>query len=123
MRTREALGPFLALFLIVIFFGVADWATGRDTFFTLVNLRTVSLQTCVVAVAALGMTVIIISGGIDLSIGSAIALAATVLAWGIHNDAALLLTSGSSFRSSCACSICPNRRGPPKPRRTRRAKT
>jgi ribose/xylose/arabinose/galactoside ABC-type transport system permease subunit len=90
----------LALLLIVIFFGVADWATGGDTFFTLQNLRTVSLQTCVVAVAALGMTVIIISGGIDLSIGSAIALAATVLAWGIHNDAALLLTSGSSFRGA-----------------------
>ena len=46
------------------------------------------------------MTVIVISGGIDLSVGSAIALAATVLAWGIHNDAALLVTTGSSFRSA-----------------------
>jgi ribose/xylose/arabinose/galactoside ABC-type transport system permease subunit len=95
-----ALGPFLALLIIVFFFAVADWATGGNTFFTLQNLRTVSLQTCVVAVAALGMTVIVISGGIDLSVGSAIALAATVLAWGIHNDAALLVTAGSSFRSA-----------------------
>jgi ribose/xylose/arabinose/galactoside ABC-type transport system permease subunit len=46
------------------------------------------------------MTVVVISGGIDLSVGSAIALAATVLAWGIHNDAALLITAGNSFRSA-----------------------
>jgi ribose transport system permease protein len=95
-----ALGPFVALLLIVALFTIADWASGGDTFFTLQNLRTVSRQMSVVAVAALGMTVIVISGGIDLSIGSAIALAATVLAWGIHNDAALLLTTGDSFRSA-----------------------
>jgi ribose/xylose/arabinose/galactoside ABC-type transport system permease subunit len=95
-----ALGPFVALLLIIAFFAIADWATGGDTFFTLQNLRTVARQMCVVAVAALGMTIIVISGGIDLSVGSAIALAATVLAWGIHNDAALLVTTGSSFRSA-----------------------
>jgi ribose/xylose/arabinose/galactoside ABC-type transport system permease subunit len=95
-----ALGPFVALLVIVALFTFADWASGGNTFFTLQNLRTVSRQMCVVAVAALGMTVIVISGGIDLSIGSAIALAATVLAWGIHNDAALLVTTGNSFRSA-----------------------
>ncbi len=95
-----ALGPFVALLIIIAFFAIADWAGGGDTFFTLQNLRTVARQMCVVAVAALGMTIIVISGGIDLSVGSAIALAATVLAWGIHNDAALLVTTGSSFRSA-----------------------
>jgi ribose/xylose/arabinose/galactoside ABC-type transport system permease subunit len=95
-----ALGPFVALLIIIAFFAVADWLSGGDTFFTIQNLRTVSRQTCVVAVAALGMTVIVISGGIDLSVGSAIALAATVLAWGIHNDVALLISTGSSFRSA-----------------------
>jgi ribose/xylose/arabinose/galactoside ABC-type transport system permease subunit len=95
-----ALGPFVALLVIITLFTIADWAGGGDTFFTVQNLRTVSRQTCVVAVAALGMTVIVISGGIDLSVGSAIALAATVLAWGIHNDAAFLVTTGSSFRSA-----------------------
>ncbi|MEX2139340.1 MAG: ABC transporter permease [Pirellulales bacterium] len=95
-----ALGPFVALLIIIAFFAIADWASGGDTFLTVQNLRTVSRQMCVVAVAALGMTVVVISGGIDLSVGSAIALAATVLAWGIHNDAALLVTTGSSFRSA-----------------------
>lgn len=40
------------------------------------------------AVAALGMTVIIIAGGIDLSAGTALALSATVLAWCLREGAA-----------------------------------
>lgn len=39
------------------------------------------MQASTVAVAALGMTVIIIAGGIDLSAGTALALSATVLAY------------------------------------------
>jgi ribose/xylose/arabinose/galactoside ABC-type transport system permease subunit len=95
-----ALGPFVALLVVIGFFTVADWLTGGDTFFTLQNFRTVAIQACIVAVAALGMTVIVISGGIDLSVGSAVALAATVLAWGIHYDVAVLVTTGSSFRTA-----------------------
>ena len=79
----RALGPFLALALVIAFFGLADRLfNGTDArFLTLHNARTVCTQTAVVGVAALGMTVIIISGGIDLSMGTAIALSATVLAW------------------------------------------
>ena len=95
-----ALGPFVALLIVIGFFSVADWLTGGNTFFTLQNFRTVAIQACIVAVAALGMTVIVISGGIDLSVGSAVALAATVLAWGIHYDVAVLATTGSSFRTA-----------------------
>ena len=79
---RGALGPFLALGLVVLFFAVADGA--RETggsFLTLRNFSTIAVQTATVAVAALGMTVVIISGGIDLSAGTAVALCATVLAW------------------------------------------
>lgn len=80
--TRAA-GPFLALAIVIGFFGLADrWANGDDArFLSLHNARTVCTQTAVVGVAALGMTVIIIAGGIDLSVGTAIALCATVLAW------------------------------------------
>lgn len=80
--TRAA-GPFLALAIVIGFFGLADrWANGEDArFLSLHNARTVCTQTAVVGVAALGMTVIIIAGGIDLSVGTAIALSATVLAW------------------------------------------
>jgi ribose transport system permease protein len=45
------------------------------------NLQTMLIASAPVVVAALGMTVIIISGGIDLSAGTAVALCATVLAF------------------------------------------
>ena len=67
----------------MLFFAITDqWMNGdKATFLTGRNLTTISSQTATVAVAALGMTVIIIAGGIDLSAGTAIALCATVLAW------------------------------------------
>src|SRR5262245_37804640 len=82
-----ALGPFLALAVVVAFFAIADslQADGGN-FLSARNLRTIAAQTATVAVAALGMTVIIISGGIDLSAGTSLALAATVLAWFLKHD-------------------------------------
>lgn len=87
------LGPFLALAAVVLFFSISDaWLHGaKATFLTTRNLTTISSQTATVAVAALGMTVIIIAGGIDLSAGTAIALCATVLAWCLKEDIATLL--------------------------------
>ncbi len=75
------LGPLMALASVVAFFGVADTLkAGDDTFLTVANLRTIAVHTAPVAVAALGMTIIIIAGGIDLSAGTALALCATVMA-------------------------------------------
>jgi ribose transport system permease protein len=95
-------GPFIGLLVVVAFFGIADWLTADpeigSTFIAPRNFRTVAVQTCVVAVAALGMTLIIISGGIDLSVGSAVALSATVIAWGMREDIAFLATHGTNFR-------------------------
>ncbi|HVX63273.1 MAG TPA: ABC transporter permease [Pirellulales bacterium] len=75
-----ALGPLLGLAAVIAFFAVADYWQGGASFLTLRNLHATSVQASTVAVAALGMTVIIISGGIDLSAGTALALSATVLA-------------------------------------------
>ncbi len=50
------------------------------TFLTLDNLAQIVLETAVVATAALGMTIVIISGGIDLSVGSNIAVVTVVIA-------------------------------------------
>lgn len=77
----DALGPLLALLVVIGFFAAADYRYGSGTFLTLRNLQTTSVQTSTVAVAALGMTLVIIAGGIDLSAGTALALSATVLAW------------------------------------------
>jgi ribose transport system permease protein len=46
----------------------------------LMDLRIIALHTVIVGTAALGMTVVIVCGGIDLSVGSAAALASVVAA-------------------------------------------
>lgn len=72
-RVRKLLslfGPFLGLvFVYLIFFFIAP-----EQFRELYNTKTVLTQGVIVGIGALGMTLIIISGGIDLSPGSVIAL-------------------------------------------------
>jgi ribose transport system permease protein len=53
------------------------------TFLLVSNLRNVANQIAVIAILAIGMTMVIITAGIDLSVGSLIALAAVVVAWTI----------------------------------------
>ena len=51
------------------------------TFLLLDNLRNVANQIAVIAIIAIGMTMVIITAGIDLSVGSLVALSAVVTAW------------------------------------------
>lgn len=73
-RLLTALGPFLILAFVVGLFAVIMPAESKETFFSLYNIKTILTQTVIVAIGALGMTMIIVSGGIDLSVGSLIAL-------------------------------------------------
>jgi ribose transport system permease protein len=80
------LGPLFALALVFCFFAIGDAAQqGGGQFLTLRNLQTMLVASAPVVVAGLGMTIIIIAGGIDLSAGTAISLCATVLAWSLNN--------------------------------------
>ncbi len=53
----------------------------RSAFLAPSNLRNVADQIAVIAICAVGMTLVIITAGIDLSVGSLIALSAVVTAW------------------------------------------
>lgn len=64
------LGPLIGLVFVVLLFSTLRY----ERFVTINNFELILRQTAVVGTAALGMTLIIISGGIDLSVGSAIAL-------------------------------------------------
>src|SRR4051812_15150572 len=76
------LGPFLTLAAVFLFFAVADaLQPSGGQFLSLRNLQAMLISSAPVMTAALGMTVVIIAGGIDLSAGTAVALSATVLAW------------------------------------------
>ena len=94
----DILRPFLALIVVTVVFCVADSLRNGDNaqFATAGSLRNVTAQTMIVTVAALGVTVVIISGGIDLSVGTGISLCATVLAWSLKEDVALLLVHGDN---------------------------
>ena len=82
-----ALRPFLALIFVTAFFAVADGLQENGGRFTTVrNAQNVIVQSATVAVAALGMTLIIISAGIDLSAGTGMGLCACVLAWLLKHD-------------------------------------
>jgi ribose/xylose/arabinose/galactoside ABC-type transport system permease subunit len=70
------LGPLLGLLFVLALFTVL---TPR-TFDRADNIQLMLEQTAVVGTAALGMTIIIISGGIDLSVGANIALGTVVIA-------------------------------------------
>lgn len=76
------LGPLLGLILVIAVFAILIGSPER--YLSLKNLRTVLAQTVIVAIGAIGMTIIIISGGIDLSVGSAIALTGVIAALGIN---------------------------------------
>src|SRR5438128_10919302 len=75
------LGPAVGLILVIVVFGVLMDSPAR--YLSSFNLRIVLSQTVIVALGAIGMTMIIVSGGIDLSVGATIALSGVVAALGI----------------------------------------
>src|SRR6266700_3893836 len=75
-RLLNAIGPVFGLALVIGLFSLSPAV--RTHFFTGINCKIILLQTVIVAIGALGMTMIIVSGGIDLSVGSVVALASVV---------------------------------------------
>jgi len=73
---RPWFGPLLALIAVYGLFA----ALTPETFARSINLLTMGRQTVVVAIAAVGMTLVMVKGGIDLSVGSAVALTTVVIA-------------------------------------------
>jgi ribose/xylose/arabinose/galactoside ABC-type transport system permease subunit len=85
----STLGPLLGLVLVFCTFAILR----PRTFLTTSNYEVMLLQTAVVGIAALGMTLVIISGGIDLSVGSNIAMVTVVVALLLRNGASPLLAA------------------------------
>lgn len=68
-----------SVFLILI--GIAAiFAFGSEKFLTTSNLLNIALQTSIVAIVAIGMTFTILTAGIDLSVGSVMALSGALAA-------------------------------------------
>lgn len=92
MLSQQAFWVFLAAVIACL---VLSFAT--ETFATSQNLFNVTRNFAFVGIVALGMTVVIISGGIDLSVGSVLCLSAMVLA--------ISMNAGNSFVASAALAL------------------
>jgi ribose transport system permease protein len=78
---QQILSALIGLVVLSLVFSIFS-----PFFFNAGNLLTVAQQTTVIAIIALGQTYVLITGGIDLSIGSNIALSAMVAAMMMRHD-------------------------------------
>jgi ribose transport system permease protein len=94
-------GPLFGLLFVC---GVFAFAIGTQ-FFRPVNLELIARQTAIVCTAALGMTMIIVTAGIDLSVGSIVALSTVVVALLLKRDVSPLLAALGAVAASGLCGL------------------
>ncbi len=92
------LGAFLALYVLFSL-------TARN-FFTVRNALTLALQTSTITIMAIGVTFTIITGGIDLAIGSVVALAGTVAVMCANAGLPIWLSMAAGLLSGVFCGLC-----------------
>jgi ribose/xylose/arabinose/galactoside ABC-type transport system permease subunit len=95
----RSLGPLLGLALVYLLFAL--W--GGETFYSGFNRVTVLTQSVIVVCGALGMTMIIVSGGIDLSVGSQIALTTVIVARALEGGASPAAAAGAGVLTGALC--------------------
>lgn len=88
MKRYPLLGPLFGFIFVLLLFQAMVYSRNGTTFLTPDTLGLILIQTVIVATGALGMTLIIVAGGIDLSAGSLVALTGVT--------AAVLLRDGHS---------------------------
>jgi ribose/xylose/arabinose/galactoside ABC-type transport system permease subunit len=99
-RVSDA-GVVGGLVLVALLFG---FLIGPQ-FFSPANLELMARQTAIVCVAALGMTMVIVAGGIDLSVGSVIALATVVAAQFLRDGSWPLVAAAGAVVAGAACGL------------------
>ena len=95
LTSRQTFWVFIAVIAACVFLSVAT-----DTFATSNNLFNVTRNFTFVAIIALGMTIVIISGGIDLSVGSVLCLCSMVLAVTMHAGYSIYIGIGASIATA-----------------------
>jgi ribose transport system permease protein len=101
---QAGVGPLAALAAAYAFF-----ALRAPGFASAANASTMARQTTVVGLCAVGMTLVIVSGGIDLSVGSVVAFTTVVVAAtlraGSGPGVAVLAGVGAAAASGTACGL------------------
>ena len=104
MTTRSFLdraGTLLGLILVAMVFG----ALVGPQFFAPTNLELMARQTAIVSIAAVGMTIVIVAGGIDLSVGSMIALTTVVIAQLLRMEVSPLAAALGGIAAAALCGL------------------
>lgn len=80
------MGIIVTLLVMIVFFSCFT-----KSFFTLRNFTNVARQISTVGICAVGMTMVILTGGIDLSVGSVIGLTSAIAAVMMRNECPIIL--------------------------------
>src|SRR5690349_11503731 len=94
-------GTFIALLVIYGLF----CALTPSTFLSWRTVETIARQTTIVGIASMGMTLIIISGGIDLSVGSIVALTTVVTGLALQHGAPPLVAAICGILAGGLCGL------------------
>ena len=97
----ESLGPILGLTFVAIIFG---FLVGPQ-FFRGSNIELIARQTAIVCTASLGMTMVIVAGGIDLSVGSIVALTTVVIALMLRADHGPAAAAAAGIGVAAVCGV------------------
>lgn len=100
---RKNWGALAGLIAVFVLFSALLAGARGISFADPANLETIFRQTTIVAVAALGMTVVIVAGGIDLSVGAIIALATVVIAAFLRAGAPPVLAALAGIAAGVGC--------------------
>jgi ribose transport system permease protein len=101
-RFLDERGVLLGLVVVALVFGVLI----GPQFFRAANLELMARQTVIVCIAALGMTMVVVSGGIDLSVGSVVALSTVVTALLLGHDSSAIGALIAAIGAVAAGALC-----------------
>jgi ribose transport system permease protein len=104
-------GPYFGLIFVFLIFALVMPSEQFGSFASFYNIKTILTQTVIVGIAAFGMTLVIISGGIDLSVGSQIAIGTVVAAMvlkmsGLETDPGGGVALLAALAAIAACGLC-----------------
>ncbi len=97
IMSRQTFWVFVAIILACLFLSL--WTT---TFATPTNLFNITRNFTFTAIMALGMTIVIITGGIDLSVGSVLALCSMILGVVMHDGYSIYVGIAAAMATAVA---------------------
>lgn len=94
------LSALLTLLLLIVGFSLAS-----QSFFSVNNVLTILLQTSVIGLLGIGLTMVIITGGIDLSVGSVLALSGVATGMTIKAGLPVIPAMAFGVAVGAACGV------------------